>query len=90
MGWTADCPQFPFAHSSPPSEIALRSGGETVRYVPEPVRCKDCKHMFDWAYDQPLCRQWADGDPDDSDTRFPPVPLDGFCHMGEPREGAIR
>ena len=30
------------------------------------VRGRDCKYMFDWAYDRMLCKMWADGGMDDS------------------------
>lgn len=56
----------------------------------EIVRCRDCKYMFDWAYDRMLCKMWADGGMDD-DTKnvlYPTVKPDGFCSRGELRGDA--
>lgn len=49
------------------------------------VRCKDCKYMFDWAYDRMLCKMWADGGMDDDakNVLYPTVKPDGFCAWGE-------
>lgn len=65
-------------------------GGDFIRG--EIVRCRDCKYMFDWAYDRPMCKLWALNDPDDSNASrgnalYPTVKLDGFCAWGEPKEG---
>ena len=54
------------------------------------VRCRDCRHMFDWAYDVPMCKLWAFNDPDDSNASsgnalYPTVELDGYCWRGERR-----
>ena len=51
----------------------------------EIVRCRDCKYMFDWAYDRMLCKMWADGGMDDSaeNVLYPTVKPDGFCAWGE-------
>ena len=58
----------------------------------EIVRCRDCKHMFDWAYDRPMCKLWAMNDPDNSNASYgnalyPVVKLDGFCAWAERKEG---
>ena len=51
----------------------------------EIVRCRDCRFMFDWAYDRMLCKMWADGGMDDSaeNVLYPTVKPDGFCAWGE-------
>ena len=58
--------------------------------VEEIVRCKDCKYMFDWAYDRMLCKMWADGGMDDDakNVLYPTVKPDGFCAWGERRGDA--
>lgn len=54
------------------------------------VRCRDCKYMFDWAYDRMLCKMWADGGMDDDakNVLYPTVEPDGFCSRGELRGDA--
>lgn len=56
----------------------------------EIVRCRDCKYMFDWAYDRMLCKMWADGGTDDDakSVLYPTVEPDGFCSLGERRGDA--
>lgn len=58
----------------------------------EIVRCRDCKHMFDWAYDRMLCKMWADGGMDDDakNVLYPTVKPDGFCAWGEMREADVQ
>lgn len=46
----------------------------------EIVRCRDCKHFFDWPYDGPRCSHWASTD------LYPVVEPDGFCAWGERKE----
>ena len=58
----------------------------------EIVRCRDCRYMFDWAYDRPMCKLWAMNDPDDSNSGngnalYPVVKPDGYCAWAE-RRGA--
>ena len=62
-------------------EIYLARAGEIVR-------CRDCKYMFDWAYDRMLCKMWADGGMDDDakNVLYPTVKPDGFCAWGERRD----
>lgn len=52
------------------------------------VRCRDCKYMFDWAYDRMLCKMWspADIDEPEGDVLYPCVKPDGFCAWGERRD----
>lgn len=54
------------------------------------VRCRDCKYMFDWAYERMLCKMWADGglDDDAKSVLYPTVKPDGFCSLGERRGDA--
>lgn len=64
--------------------------GEVRSIGGEIVRCRDCRHMFDWAYDVPMCKLWAFNDPDDSNASsgnalYPTVELDGYCWRGERR-----
>jgi len=54
-----------------------------ARLDKEIVRCRDCRHMFDWAYDQTLCEFWAQ---DEAPVLYPCVKPDGFCAWGESRE----
>lgn len=54
----------------------------------EVVRCGECEHGFDWAYDRLLCELWADGDEDSKARLFPRVEPDGFCFLGKRREDA--
>ena len=53
------------------------------------VRCRDCKYMFDWAYDRMLCKMWADGGMDDDakNVLYPTVKPDGFCAWGRRADG---
>ena len=52
------------------------------------VRCRDCKYMFDWAYDRMLCKMWADGGMDDDakNVLYPTVDPDGFCYRAKRKE----
>lgn len=52
------------------------------------VRCRDCKYMFDWAYDRMLCKMWADADIDEPEGNvlYPNVKPDWFCSCGERRD----
>ena len=55
--------------------------GEVRSIGDEIVRCRDCRHMFDWAYDVPMCKCWAKDGQDD----YPIVEPDGSCWKGERR-----
>lgn len=68
-------------------------GGDFVRG--EIVRCRDCKYMFDWAYDCPMCKLWARktqrvelGNYEPDDYVYPIVKPDGFCAWAVKRTGA--
>ena len=65
---------------APALALAVASAG-LKPFHEEIVRCRDCRHMFDWAYDVPMCKLWAKDGQDD----YPVVKLDGYCWRGERR-----
>ena len=74
---------------APALALAVASAG-LKPFHEEIVRCRDCRHMFDWAYDVPMCKLWAKDGQDDSNASsgnalYPTVELDGYCWRGEHR-----
>ena len=63
-----------------------RSQGRSLFIMPKIVRCRDCKFMFDWAYDVPMCKLWSQYKPNDKNAIYPIVKLDGFCAWGKKRD----
>ena len=63
-------------------EVIVKIAGPVPEWCEhEIVRCRDCRYMFDWAYDVPMCKLWAKDDTDD----YPVVELGGYCWKGERR-----
>jgi hypothetical protein len=81
------CGEYVYHSKGKPMKDAA---GEISLPREEIVRCRDCKYMFDWAYDRMLCKMWADGGMDDDakNVLYPTVEPDGFCAWGKRREDA--
>lgn len=69
---------FPIVSEDKPYECITETEGygEPWRFVRELVRCEDCANLAEASDGTRYCAHWSRR-----------VPLDGFCHLGERREG---